>query len=70
MAPYTDWADWAGDHPEQAEAELRKGHPEETCPHAEDIDNQGVCENCAIEVEGWEPNDAQLLTQFGTKVPA
>jgi len=69
MAPYTDWADWAGDHPEQAEAELRKDRPEETCEHAE-VDNQGVCENCGDEVEGWEPNDAQLLTQFGTKEPA
>ena len=69
MAPYTDWADWAGDHPEQAEADLRKDRPEETCEHAE-ADNQGVCENCGIEVEGWEPDDAQLLTQYGTKEPA
>ena len=82
MAPYTDWADWAGDHPEQAEAELlrEKGEPYPLssativgytlvpCEHAE-VDNQGVCENCGDEVEGWEPDDAQLLTQFGTKEP-
>ena len=38
------------------------------CPHAE-VDTQGVCEDCGIEVPGWEPDDAQLLTQFGTKEP-
>jgi hypothetical protein len=65
---YMDWADWAGDHHEEVEAERRKARIEQ-CEHAE-IDNQGVCENCGIEVEGWEPDDAQLLTQFGTKVPA
>jgi hypothetical protein len=65
---YMDWADWAGDHHEQVEAELRTKRIE-PCEHAE-VDNQGVCMDCGTEVEGWEPDDAQLLTQFGTKVPA
>lgn len=38
------------------------------CSHDE-VDNQGVCEDCGIEVPNWEPDDAQLLTQFGTKEP-
>lgn len=86
---YEDWADWAGDHPEQAEADLRKEAEasfarvvragllepsyvapieDATCEHAE-ADTQGVCEDCGSEVEGWEPDDAQLLTQTGTKEP-
>jgi hypothetical protein len=69
MAPYTDWADWAGDHPEQAEAELRKGRPEPTCEHAE-VDNQGVCTDCGDEVEGWEPDEQQLDQHHGTSVAA
>jgi len=94
---YEDWADWAGDHHEEAQAELRKQREwaehrriaaranildrdgadsaamyaaeRETCEHAE-VSPSGYCANCGIEVEGWEPDDAQLLTQFGTKVPA
>ncbi len=62
---YTDWADWAGDNPEEAEAELRKGQPEH-CEHAE-VSGSGYCLNCAEAVEGWEPDDAQLLTQTGTR---
>jgi len=65
---YMDWTDWAGDHHEQVEAELRAKRTE-TCEHAE-VNNQGVCENCGDEIEGWEPDDAQLLVQFGTKEPA
>jgi hypothetical protein len=77
MAPYTDWADWAGDHPEQAEAQLRAERQineqfhdftEGDCEHAE-VTSTGHCEDCGIEVEGFEPDDAQLLTQFGTKEP-
>lgn len=64
---YEDWADWAGDHPEQAEAELKLIDTMD-CEH-EPVDNQGVCENCGDEVEGWEPSDIQLLVQFGTKEP-
>lgn len=65
---YEDWADWAGDHPEQAEAELKLIDTMD-CEHAE-VSPSGYCENCGIEVEGFEPDDAQLLTQSGTKEPA
>ena len=74
---YEDWADWAGDNPEQAEAQLKAEQQindlfhdftEGDCEHAE-VDTQGVCEDCGIEVPGWEPDDAQLLTQTGTKEP-
>ena len=68
MAPYTDWADWAGDHHEEVQADLRAKRIEQ-CEHTE-VDYIGYCANCGIEVEGWEPDDAQLLTQFGTKEPA
>lgn len=74
---YEDWADWAGDHHEQAEAELRRLKPQtggaaiivEQCEHAE-VDNQGVCENCATEVEGWEPDEQQIDQHHGTSVAA
>ena len=65
---YEDWADWAGDHPEQVEAE-RRAKLIEQCEHAE-VDNQGVCENCATEVEGWEPDEQQLDQHHGTSVAA
>jgi hypothetical protein len=63
---YMDWTDWAGDHPELAEAELRAKEPFQrtSCEH-EDVDNQGVCQNCLEEVEGWEPDDAQIFAQYG-----
>lgn len=66
-----DWTDWAGDNPELAERELRKGQPFQRthCEH-EDIDNQGVCQNCGDEVEGWEPNQLQLDQHYGTDVAA
>jgi hypothetical protein len=64
---YMDWADWAGDHHEQVEAELRKR--QQTCEH-EDIDNQGVCTDCETEVEGWEPDETQLDQHYGTSVAA
>jgi len=95
---YEDWTDWAGDHPEQVEADLREratklearlaehrnltrqpiedrdgadsaalyAAERRSCEH-EAVDNQGVCENCGDEVEGWEPDDSQLLP--GTKDP-
>ena len=79
---YMDWADWAGNNPELAEAELRASkqrlidkHIElealigGNCEHAE-VDNQGVCENCATEVEGWEPDETQLDQHHGTSVAA
>jgi len=65
---YEDWADWAGDHHEQVEAE-RRAKLVEQCEHAE-VSPSGYCENCGTEVEGWEPDDAQLLVQSGTKEPA
>lgn len=64
---YMDWADWADDH--MMVCEDLQPNCGGNCEHAE-VDNQGVCENCATEVEGWEPDDAQLLHQFGTKEPA
>lgn len=36
----------------------------ESCEH-EAVDNQGVCENCGDEIEGWEPSDAQIFAQYG-----
>lgn len=42
---------------------------DEPCEH-EDIDNQGVCTNCGDEVEGWEPDEAQLDQHYGTDVAA
>lgn len=71
---YEDWADWAGDHHEEVEAERRKARllhfvPDLECEHAE-VSPSGYCENCGIEVEGFEPDDAQLLVQSGTKEPA
>jgi hypothetical protein len=66
---YMDWADWAGDHHEEVEAELRATRGYEQCEHAE-IDNQGVCENCGIEVEGWEPDQTQMDQHYGTSVAA
>jgi hypothetical protein len=36
----------------------------EQCEH-EDVDNQGVCQNCGDEIEGWEPSDAQIFAQYG-----
>jgi hypothetical protein len=66
---YEDWADWAGDHPEQAEAELRAKRGYEQCEH-EEIDNQGVCTDCGIEVEGWEPDETQMDQHYGTGVAA
>ena len=36
----------------------------EQCEH-EDVDNQGVCQNCADVIESWEPSDAQIFAQFG-----
>ena len=68
MAPYTDWADWAGDNPELAEAELRAIDIEH-CEHAE-VSASGYCLNCDDAVEGWEPDDAQMLVQYGTKEPS
>jgi hypothetical protein len=71
---YMDWADWAGDHHEEVEAELRKVR-KEIAPllacinddeHAE-VSATGHCENCGAEVAGFEPDDAQLLTQYGTR---
>lgn len=108
---YEDWADWAGDHPEEAEAERRaearkmlerevaalkaereamgqktraemlvelqkdfscakiEGYSMDSCEHAE-VSPSGYCENCGMPVMDWEPDDAQLLTQSGTKEPA
>jgi hypothetical protein len=86
---YEDWTDWAGDHPEQAEAELRQARKRAACPghghnkdlfHANpavcperlscehtEVSASGYCENCGGIVADWEPDDAQLLTQTGTK---
>ena len=69
-----DWTDWAGDHHELAEADLRKRRGEEpncggNCAH-DDVDNQGVCVDCGIEVEGWEPDEQQLDQHHGTSVAA
>jgi methionyl-tRNA synthetase len=36
----------------------------EQCEH-EDVDNQGVCQNCGDEIEDWEPSDAQIFAQYG-----
>lgn len=36
----------------------------EQCEH-EDTDNQGVCQNCGDDVEGWEPSDAMIFAQYG-----
>lgn len=63
-----DWADWAGDHHEEVEAERRKLLIE-ACEHTE-VDNQGVCEDCGDEVEGWEPDERQLDQHHGTSVAA
>lgn len=35
-----------------------------SCEH-EDADNQGVCQNCGDDIEGWEPTDAQIFAQHG-----
>lgn len=35
-----------------------------SCEH-EDVDNQGVCQNCNTEIEDWEPSDAQIFAQYG-----
>ena len=69
MAPYTDWADWAGDHPEEAEAELRRNQPMPTCEHAE-VYNQGVCVDCGDHMASWEPDEQQLDQHHGTSVAA
>ena len=63
---YMDWADWAGDHYEEVEAKAGCGG---NCVH-EEVSASGYCLDCGIAVEGWEPDDAQILTQTGTKVPA
>ena len=65
---YMDWTDWAGDHHEQVEAE-RRAKLVEKCEHAE-VSSAGYCENCGMPMMDWEPDDAQLLTQSGTKEPA
>ena len=39
------------------------------CAH-DDVDNQGVCVDCGIEVEGWEPDEQQLDQHHGTSVAA
>jgi hypothetical protein len=69
---YMDWADLAGDHHAEVEADLRKNHEPRiggNCEH-EEIDNQGVCLDCEIAVEGWEPNQTQLDQHYGTSVAA
>lgn len=54
---YTDWAD---EHPELAATTIERT----SCEH-EDVDNQGTCQNCLEEVEGWEPSDAQIFASYG-----
>jgi hypothetical protein len=56
---------WAGDHPEEAEAQLAKAHieiaPLLRCIN-EDIHEfeSGVCLICEAEDEDYEPTDAQI----------
>lgn len=65
---YVDWADWAGDHHEQVEAERRASNYYGTleCPHAEILG--GRCTDCTHEIEGWEPDDTDI-PNIG-KIPA
>lgn len=39
------------------------------CEH-EDTNSQGICEDCDMEVEGWEPSEQQLDHYYGTSVSA
>jgi len=67
MSYTEDWTTWAGDHPEEAEAQLRaeRGHlyadtEPETCDVEGHEFESGVCLICDVEDEDYEPSDAQI----------
>lgn len=81
-----DWTDWAGDNPEEAEAQLHAGSPaaalglspagidatdpNEAACEHEVTDNQGVCLDCEEPIEGFEPTDAQIPGSYDIRKAA
>ena len=80
---YEDWTDWAGDHPKEAEAELRKGLEQSAAgdtvslgdftQYADLCDTEGhefymgVCLICSAVDEDFEPSDAQIPGTYEIK---